>query len=65
VKKAAEYLQLADECRQMARTALNEEHREQLLKMAATWESLAETREGLIQHHPELDTAEGDQGSSV
>jgi hypothetical protein len=55
VKKAAEYLQLADECRQMARTALNEEHREQLLKMAATWESLAETR----------DTAEGDQGSSV
>jgi hypothetical protein len=65
VKEAAEYRQLADECRQMARTALNEEHRKQLLKMAATWEWLAEMREGVIRHHPDLDAADGDQGSSV
>jgi hypothetical protein len=32
------------------------EQRAQLLEMARTWENLAETREGLVRNHPELNT---------
>jgi hypothetical protein len=57
MKKAAEYHKLAEECRAMARTIGNEEQRQQLLNMAETWDKLAETREGLVARHPELDSS--------
>jgi hypothetical protein len=45
MKKASEYRTHADECRMLARTAKTAEHRSMLMNMAATWDSLAETRE--------------------
>ncbi|RDI61840.1 hypothetical protein [Microvirga subterranea] len=57
MKTASEYRKHAEECRVLARQVPEGEQREQLLEMARTWESLAETREGLVRNHPELDTA--------
>ena len=54
MKKASEYRQHAEECRTLARTMKEGEHRTQLLEMAATWEKLAEERSDLIRRHPEL-----------
>jgi hypothetical protein len=45
MKKAEEYRAHAAECIAMARNEQNEEHRQQLLKMAETWEMLAVQRE--------------------
>jgi hypothetical protein len=44
LKKASEYQEHADECRQLARTAVSPEHKAMLKKMAQTWESLARDR---------------------
>jgi len=44
MRKVAEYLEHAQQCRQMARTALPE-HRQQYEDMAVTWEQLAENRQ--------------------
>ncbi|NEX94981.1 hypothetical protein [Caulobacter sp. 17J65-9] len=54
MKKASEYRQHADECRQLANRMGVGEHRDQLLEMAATWEALAADREALVTRHPEL-----------
>jgi hypothetical protein len=43
MKKLEEYLQHAQECRDMMKTA-QPQHRAQLRQMAETWEELAETR---------------------
>ena len=43
-EKLGEYRKHAEECRKLARSALNAEQRQQLLAMAETWEQLAETR---------------------
>ncbi|WP_262267733.1 hypothetical protein [Microvirga yunnanensis] len=56
MKAAAEYHQHAEECRLLARQLPEGEQRHRLLETARTWDSLAETREALIRHHPELDT---------
>jgi hypothetical protein len=53
VKKASEYRQHAEECRTLARMAAGEQ-REQLLRMAETWDRLAADRSDLIRRHPEL-----------
>jgi hypothetical protein len=45
MKKASEYRQHAQECRALAKGMEQGEHREQLLRMAETWEGLAEQRE--------------------
>jgi len=45
MRKTAEFRQHAAECRAMARTIQKEDHREQLLKMAEIWDSLATERE--------------------
>jgi len=39
--KSREYRQHANECRALARTAQNEQHRSQLLKMADAWDNFA------------------------
>jgi hypothetical protein len=56
MKTASEYRKHAEECRVLARQMPAGEQREQLLEMARTWDSLAETREALVRNHPELDT---------
>jgi len=45
VKKASEYRQHAEECRQMAKGLKNEDQLAQLMEMAETWERLAKERE--------------------
>ena len=45
VEKISNYRRQAEECRLLARKAQNEEHRNQLLVMAETWERLAAERE--------------------
>lgn len=56
MKTATEYRKHAEECRVLARQMPEGEQRAQLLEMARTWENLAETREGLVRNHPEIDT---------
>jgi len=56
MKTASEYRKHAEECRVLARQMPEGEQRDQLLEMARTWDSLADTREGLVRNHPELDT---------
>ncbi len=48
MKKASEYYEHAEECRQLARTAVSEDHRAMLENMARTWEGLAEERQKRI-----------------
>jgi hypothetical protein len=43
MRKLSEYLQHAQECRDMARSA-SAEHKQQFKQMATTWEQLAEAR---------------------
>jgi hypothetical protein len=54
MKKASEYRQHAEECRVLAQKMEQGEQRNQLLKMAGTWEQLAGDRSTLIGRHPEL-----------
>ncbi|WP_204239743.1 hypothetical protein [Microvirga arvi] len=56
MKTAAEYRQHAEECRTLARHLPEGEQRNQLLEMAKTWDSLAETRKALIRNQSERDT---------
>jgi hypothetical protein len=49
MKTAAEYRQQAEECRTLARQLIEGERRNQLLKMAKTWDSRAEARTALIR----------------
>ncbi|HEY8573973.1 hypothetical protein [Phenylobacterium sp.] len=60
MKKASEYRQHAQECRDLAATMESAAQRDQLLEMAAHWEKLAQDRVGLIARHPEL-AHEGEQ----
>jgi hypothetical protein len=60
MKKASEYRQHAQECRDLAATMESAAQRDQLLEMAAHWEKLAEDRMALIRRHPEL-AHEGEQ----
>jgi hypothetical protein len=45
----SEYRQHAAECRSLAASMLAEEHREQLLAMASTWDRMAEERERALR----------------
>lgn len=60
MKKASDYRQHAAECRALAAQMSSGEQREQLLKMAAQWERMAEDRLELIRRHPDL-TLEGEE----
>lgn len=48
MKTAAMYREHAAQCRSLAAQMERAEHREQLLAMAETWESMAEQREALL-----------------
>ena len=54
MKKASEYRQHAEQCRVLARSMPAANDRDQVLEMAATWDTLATERSRLIQRHPEL-----------
>ena len=56
MKTAAQYRKHAEECRLLARQMPEGAQREQLLEMARTWDTLVNTREGLVRNHPELNT---------
>jgi hypothetical protein len=51
--KASEFRQHAEECRAFAQK-MEGDHRAQLLKIAETWERLAEDRASMVARHPEL-----------
>jgi hypothetical protein len=53
MKKVAEYLERAAECRQTAQSVVPE-HREELEEMARAWEQLAETRRLAIENDRKL-----------
>lgn len=53
MKKVAEYLEHAAECRQTAQSVVPE-HREELEEMARAWEQLAETRRLTIENDRKL-----------
>ena len=55
MKSAADYLQHASECRDLAATAHTDDQRQMLLKMAATWENLGKEREARVAQKRRLD----------
>jgi hypothetical protein len=63
MKTILEYRKHAQECRALARLVPPGEQREQLLQMAATWDKLAQTREGFVRNHPELGTEQAARDS--
>jgi hypothetical protein len=48
-----EYRRRAEECRELARSALSDRHETFMLKAAKTWERLANEREAHLKEHPE------------
>ncbi len=49
MNKIAEYRKHAEECRRLAASTGAQEHREQLLEMAGTWERMATERKQAAQ----------------
>ncbi len=54
MRKVEDYKRHAEECRAMARNASNEEHRQGLVRMAETWESLATDRVAHMERQKRL-----------
>jgi hypothetical protein len=55
MKKASEYHQHAGECRELAARATTDDQRQMLLKMAETWESLANERAARVAQKHRLE----------
>ncbi len=55
--KTLEYTQHAHACRRLAKQMDSGNQRDQLIKMAETWETLAADRTTLVLRHPELGLA--------
>jgi hypothetical protein len=60
MQKAADYRQHAGECRLMASRSNSSEHRQMLLNMASTWESLATDREAHLARQARIPKLEND-----
>ena len=58
MRKVEDYKKHAEECRQLARTAAKEEHRQGLLKMAETWDGLAQERAAQIARQERISALE-------
>jgi hypothetical protein len=54
VKKASEYFEHAQQCRDLARNMPEPHHRDLLLTMADMWDDMARDRIELTSRHPEL-----------
>jgi hypothetical protein len=48
MQEVAEYRGYADDCRRIARSTTNPEHKRRLLEMATVWELLADEREAHV-----------------
>jgi hypothetical protein len=48
MQEVAEYRGYADDCRRIARSTTNPEHKRRLLEMATVWELLAHEREAHV-----------------
>ncbi len=48
-----EFRRRADECRDLAKKAMNEDHRTLILGMAETWDILARQRQVFLERNPE------------
>ena len=59
MKKVEDYRAHAAECRALARNTSNEEQREGLLKMAETWEGLAQDRLAQTARDKRIDALSG------
>jgi hypothetical protein len=59
--RVAEYLQHAKECRAMAQQTSIPAHRDQLIKMAETWEQLGETRRRQLKKWGNLQKTESSE----
>jgi hypothetical protein len=53
MKKAGDYLKHAKDCRALAKQMESGEQRDQLMKMAETWEVLARERERTLRNRGE------------
>jgi hypothetical protein len=54
MKKASEYRQHAQECRELAANMASAEQRAMMLQMAHHWDQLANDRAALVERHPDL-----------
>jgi hypothetical protein len=57
MNKTFDFLNHARECRSLAKQMENGEQRDQLMKMAETWEVLAQERERTLANRPEDDVS--------
>ena len=60
MKKVSEYRERAEDCRILAKRASLESRRDMLLKMAATWDGLAEDRERTMARQERIAKLEKD-----
>jgi len=49
MQEIAEYRGYAEDCRRIAQSATNSEHKRRLLEMATVWDLLADEREAFIR----------------
>jgi len=49
MQEVAEYRGYAEDCRRIARSTTNPEHKRRLLEMATVWDLLADEREAFIR----------------
>jgi hypothetical protein len=61
MKKVADYLRHAEECRAMAAQSSNPDHKAKLGEMVAAWEMLAENRKAALARRKILDASEADE----
>ena len=54
MKQVEDYREHAQECRAMAAKAINADHRQRLLDLAAQWDALADDREKLLKSQQKL-----------
>ena len=57
MQRASEYRRHAEECRQLAATAGND-HRKMFLRMAETWDMLADERKAQVERQQWIDKLE-------
>lgn len=55
MKKTDEYIRHAKDCRRLANQMESGEQRDQLMKMAETWEVLATERERTVRNRADMD----------
>jgi hypothetical protein len=65
MSKVSGYWQRAKECRGLAKRSRSADHRQMLLNIAATWESLADDRIRPLKDWSELPTWKKRQGRAV